>query len=180
MLVLGLRRVSRHESASIVPAMIVAAVLLAAHALNFIPPVPLVKKEMLIAHSVQRRGSEYIAMVESPGWRRYWRSSSPRFHWSGERVYCFTSVFVPSGISTTIRHRWLQYDEEEGEWRNAGVVPFTIAGGRETGYRGYTYKQRVTPGRWRVVAESESGAALGITDFLVVRGEAGTLKRLRL
>lgn len=95
-------------------------------------------------------------------------------------MYCFTSVFVPSGIRTTIRHRWLYYDDSRGEWRNAGVVPFTIAGGRETGYRGYTYKQRVTPGRWRVVAESESGAAIGIVDFRVSRGEAVKLKRLRL
>ena len=180
LMVLILRHVSRSEAASVVPSVAVAALMLVLHLFNVIPPVPLVKKEMLIAHSVQRRGGEYVAMVEPPG-RRFWRSSSVVFRWSeGDRVYCFTSVFVPSGIRTTIRHRWLVYDEEEGEWRDAGVVPFTIAGGRETGYRGYTYKQRVTPGRWRVIAESESGAAIGIIDFRVRRGEAGKLKRLRL
>ena len=179
LLVLALRQVSRSEAASVRPSIALAALLLALHALNFIPPVPLVQKEMLIAHSVQRRGGEYIAMVESPEWRRLWRSSSPEYHWTeGERVYCFTSVFVPNGIRTTIRHRWLM--ESDGEWRNAGVVPFTIEGGRESGYRGYTYKQRVTPGRWRVIAESESGAAIGIVDFRVSRGDAGKLKRLRL
>jgi len=180
LLVLVLRRVSRSEAASVRPSLGLAALLVVLHALNFIPPVPLVQKEMLVAHSVQRRGGEYIAMVESPGWRRLWRSSSTQFHWSGGRVYCFTSVFVPNGIRTTIRHRWLRYDDGEGEWRDAGVVPFTIAGGRESGYRGYTYKQRVTPGRWRVIAESESGAAIGIVDFRVSRGETPALKRLRL
>jgi Protein of unknown function (DUF2914) len=178
LMVLALRRVSKAEAASVWPSLGVGALLLLLHAFNFIPPVPLVKKEMLVAHSVQRRGGEYIAMVESPGWRRLWRSSSPRYRWNGaERVYCFTSVFVPSGIRTTIRHRWLFDDGEE--WRNMGVVPFTIAGGRSGGYRGYTYKQRVTPGRWRVIAESESGAAIGIVDFVVERGEAGSLRRLR-
>jgi hypothetical protein len=179
-MVLGLRRFSRSESVSIWPSMAVAALLVVLHAFNFIPPVPLVKKEILIAHSVQKRESGYVAMVESPRWR-FWRSSSPAFHWSeGDRVYCFTSVFIPNGIRTTIRHRWLYYDDAAGEWRNAGVVPFTIAGGRDTGYRGYTYKQRVTPGHWRVIAESESGAAIGIVDFRVSRGAAGKLKRLTL
>ena len=180
LMVLTLRQVSKSESASVVPSIAVAALMLVLHVVNIIPPVPLVKKEMLIAHSVQRRQGGYVAMVEPPG-RRFWRRSSVEFRWKeGERVYCFTSVFVPGGIRTTIRHRWLRYDDASGEWMNAGVVPFTIAGGRETGYRGYTYKQRVTPGRWRVVAESESGAAIGIVDFRVSRGEAGKLQRLRL
>ena len=177
LMVLALRRVSRTESASLVPSIVIAALMLVLHVFNVIPPVPLVKKEMLIAHSVQRREGGYVAMVEPPGWR-FWRRSSVTLHWSGGRVYCFTSVFVPSGIRTTIRHRWL-YDDGE-EWRDAGVVPFTISGGREGGYRGYTYKSRVTPGRWRVITESESGAAIGIIDFRVERGAAGTLKKLRL
>jgi hypothetical protein len=178
LMVLTLRRVSRADSASVVPSVAVAALMVILHVFNGIPPVPLVKKQMFIAHSVQRRGNEYVAMVERPG-RRFWRSSSVDFHWTeGGRVYCFTSVFVPRGISTTIRHRWL-YDDGE-QWRDAGVVPFTIAGGRESGYRGYTYKQRVTPGRWRVIAESESGASIGIIDFQVKRGPAGTLKKLNL
>jgi len=180
LMVLGLRRVSKKEAASVVPSIAVAGLMLVLHVFNVIPPVPLVKKEMLIAHSVRKSDGGYVAMVEPPG-VRFWRSSSHEFHGTGaERVYCFTSVFVPGGIRTTIRHRWLRYDEAAGEWRDAGIVPFTIAGGREGGYRGYTYKSRVTPGRWRVVAESENGAAIGIIDVRVVRGESGTLKRLRL
>ena len=40
------------------------------------------------------------------------RSSTAR---GGERVYCFTSVFVPNGIHTTIRHRWERIDAN-GDW----------------------------------------------------------------
>jgi Protein of unknown function (DUF2914) len=180
LLVLALRQVSRHESASIVPSLIVAAVLLAVHALNFIPPVPLVKKEMLVAHDVHKRDGSYDALVESPGWR-VWRSSSTVFHRSGsERVYCFTSVFVPNGIRTTITHRWLLYDAKAGQWRTTSVIPFTISGGRSGGYRGLTYKQNVVPGEWRVIAEAESGARIGIVDFDVVNGEPPPLRKLKL
>jgi hypothetical protein len=180
LLALILRRVARTESASVWPALIVAALMLVLHAFNFIPPVPLVKKEMLIAHELRKTPDGYVGEVESPG-RRFWRSSSPVFHRAGsEPVYAFTSVFVPNGIRTTIRHRWLLYDERSGEWMTTSLIPFTIAGGRNTGYRGLTYKQNVVPGRWRVIAEAESGAAIGITDFRVVRGEPGRMKKVKL
>ena len=41
-------------------------------------------------------------------------------------------------------------------------------------------KQNVVPGRWRVTAEAESGAAIGIVQFRLVNGEAGKLKTLKL
>src|SRR5688500_8322601 len=98
LLVLVLRRTSRRESSSVVPSIAVAAVMLVLHVFNVIPPVPLVKKEMFVAHEVRRTADGYMALIESPGWR-FWRRSSVTFHRSGgERVYCFTSVFVPNGI----------------------------------------------------------------------------------
>ena len=180
LLVIGLRAVSRRESASIVPSIVVAALLLVLHALNFIPPVPLVKKEMLIAHDLRKRDGFYDARVESAEWR-FWRSSSRVFHRTGsERVYCFTSVFIPNGIRTTIRHRWQLYDAKAGRWQTTSVIPFTISGGRSGGYRGLTYKQNVTPGEWRVIAESESGARIGIVDFVVVEGPPPALRKMNL
>lgn len=175
---LAIRRISRHESATVKPSIAVAALMIVLHVFNVIPPVPLVKKEMVIAHDLRRTGSGYVARVESPG-LRFWRRSSATFHRAGaERIYCFTSVFVPNGIETTIRHRWevLQNDE----WTTTSVVPISIAGGRESGYRGYTYKRNVIPGRWRVTAESESGAAIAIVQFTVVRGAPGKMKTLKL
>jgi hypothetical protein len=174
---LTLRQLSRHEAASIKPSIAVAGLLLILHAFNLIPPVPLVKKQMLIAHEVRREGKDYIARVESPEWR-FWRTSSATFHrQGGERVYCFTSVFVPNGIRTTIRHRWERIDAN-GDWVTMDLRPFSIAGGRQGGYRGYTFKQNLIPGRWRVTAESESGATIGFVDFTVVNGSPGRLKLL--
>ena len=162
-----LRRTSIRR-ASIVPSIAVAVILLLLHVFNFIPPVPLVKKEMLVAHDVHREGRAFVIDREPPG-MRFWRSSSPDFHLPpGGRIFCFTSVFVPAGIETTIRHRWERYDERSGSWVDAGVVPFRISGGREGGYRGYTFKRSAAAGAWRVIAESESGAAIGVLHFEVI------------
>jgi hypothetical protein len=60
------------------------------------------------------------------------------------------------------------------------VVPFRISGGRESGYRGYTFKQNVMPGSWRVIAEAESGASIGIIDFEIIEGAAPRLVTRRL
>lgn len=178
--VLLLRSTARSESSSVKPAIGVAVLLTVLHLANVIPPVPLVKREMLVAHEVTRVGREYRARIESPGWR-FWRSSSAVFHRSGgERVYCFTSVFVPRGIATTIRHRWQRFDASRGGWVTEALVPFRISGGRESGFRGYTWKRNLSPGRWRVVAESESGAAIGIVYFRLVEGDAPSLRVLRL
>jgi hypothetical protein len=174
LLVVVLWSVSRRGTASIRPSLGVAGLLLVLHAFNLIPPVPLVKKQMLIAHELHKEGTSYVVRVEAPGWR-IWRASSPAFHRrKAEPVYCFTSVFVPNGIRTTIRHRW----EHEGQTMD--VREFPIAGGRQGGYRGYTLKQNLIPGKWRVTAESESGATIGFVDFVVVAGEPGKMKKLKL
>ena len=171
LLVLVLRQLSRGERMSIKPSIAVAAVMLLLHFFNGIPPVPLVKKQMLVAHDVRKSNGGYTAQVEAPRWP-LWQSSSTVFHRrEGERVYCFTSVFVPRGIATTIRHRWELYDEGRGNWVTTSLIPFRIEGGRDTGYRGYTYKANVVSGEWRVTAESESGAAIGTARFRVVPGE---------
>ncbi len=180
LLVLPLRTLSRRGSASIGPSLGVAALVLLLHVFNIIPPVPLVKKEMLVAHDLRKTNGSYVGTIESPGWR-FWRTSAKTFHRAaGERVFCFTSVFAPNGITTTIRHRWLRYDAKAGEWIDYGAIPIRIAGGRSGGYRALSYKSNATPGLWRVVAEAESGAALGIVDFEVVEGQSVKAKPITL
>src|SRR5688572_11192193 len=66
-----LRFFSKREAATIIPSVSVAAGMLLLHALHVIPPVPLVKKEMLVAHDVHRTKGGYVMTVESPGWR-FW------------------------------------------------------------------------------------------------------------
>lgn len=178
--VAAVRIASRQESARMWPALAVAAVLLLLHFLHAIPPVPLVGKQMLIAHRVERNGAEYRVDVERRPILERWRLSGQRYHYSGGRIYCFTSVFAPSRLNAVIRHRWERADPRSGVWQTMSVVSFPVAGGRQGGYRGYSWKQNVSPGEWRVRAELENGATISVLRFVVERGEPGRLTQLRL
>ncbi|MCS3857343.1 DUF2914 domain-containing protein [Salinibacter ruber] len=47
-------------------------------------------------------------------------------------------------------------------------IAYQVVSGRRSGYRGVTYKQHVSPGRWRVTVETEAGRPIGRTHFTVV------------
>lgn len=179
-LVLLLRRFTRIERASIVPAMIAAVLIVALRLFNVIPPVPLVQKEMIVAHQVEKRGSSYLVTTERQAW---WRApwSRPRVTLPpGQPLYCYTAVFVPRGIETRMSHRWFHRASSSDEWQNVGDVPFSIRGGREEGFRAYTFKRRVPEGEWMVRTISESGATIGTVRFHVTKGEPQRLRTLRL
>ena len=53
-------------------------------------------------------------------------------------------------------------------------IPIVIAGGRDKGYRGYTVKQRVVPGDWRVDVETAEGRVIGRVSFQVEEPEGET------
>jgi hypothetical protein len=177
-----LRGVSAERWISLSPAAAAGVLLLALHFFNLIPPVPLVQKKMVIAHDVDKRNGGYTVSVERRGLTGRGWLSGPDIHLQpGGRLYCFTSVFLPSGIETTIRHRWQRLDAASGDWITVSTVPFRITGGRKGGYRGYSFKSNVSPGRWRVLTESESGAAVGVVRFRVLPATKPVrMKKLRL
>ena len=56
-----------------------------------------------------------------------------------------------------------------------------ISGGREGGYRTYTFKQRLDPGDWRVDVETEDGRVVGQVSVAVAeRVEARATTRTLL
>ena len=76
-------------------------------------------------------------------------------------MYVWSTIFAPAELSTTIIHQWQYYDDVERKWVERDLISYQITGGREDGYRGYTYKTNVDEGRWRVDAETERGQVLG-------------------
>ncbi|MFZ1503187.1 MAG: DUF2914 domain-containing protein, partial [Nitrospira sp.] len=44
---------------------------------------------------------------------------------------------------------------------HADRIALKISGGREGGYRAYTFKQGLDPGDWRVDVETEDGRVIG-------------------
>lgn len=142
----------------------VALVLMSMHLLNLIPPVPLVGKRLVVGHDVRKVGSEYLVTFEPREplyfWRRQVVHKAP-----GARVWCASSIFIPRGIETTVRHRWLRL--EGGSWVSMSVVPFPIRGGRTDGYRGYSFKDNIPAGEWKVVVETLQGQTISSMRFRV-------------
>jgi len=51
---------------------------------------------------------------------------------------------------------------------HADRIPIKISGGREGGYRAYSFKQRLDPGDWLVDVESQDGRIIGRVSVTVV------------
>ncbi len=138
---------------------------------NVIPPIPLALQESGVYHDVKRSGSDYTVEYEPVPWYRFWRISRPVFHWqTGQPVYVFSAVFAPTKIATRIYHRWSYYDPASEDWVEKSRIGYPITGGRDGGYRGWTVKYNVWPGKWRVDVITESGQVLGRTVFYIVSG----------
>lgn len=150
------------------PVWIIAGMLAVAYPLDLIPPVPLVKRDIQVGRNFERVGDEYRLTLEKAPWWVFWREVSDEVHLApGERLYCVSAVFAPGGLSTRLYHRWEHYEPMRG-WVTASRMGFGLFGGRDGGFRGYTYKQEVAPGQWRVHVETESGRTVVTHSFSVV------------
>jgi hypothetical protein len=139
---------------------------------NIIPPIPLSLQEGIICRSVERVVGKYQIAYEPAPWYLFFLNYNPQFHWqSGDRVYAFSAVFAPTKLNTEIFHEWSYYDEEKNKWILKDEMRFNIVGGRDGGYRGYTYKTGIAPGKWRVNVLNGNGQILGTMKFEAVEGE---------
>lgn len=150
--------------------LIVFCTMNALYVFNLIPPVPLALRSIDMYHHVSRIGADNYEVLYEPGprdsWRKYFPFYSPFFRYvSGQNVYCFSSVFAPTGLSTPVRHRWQHFDEDTHEWVTEGLISFPIRGGRGEGYRGFTIKKIDQEGLWRCSVETERGLLIGRTSF---------------
>lgn len=147
---------------------------------HLIPPVPLALKEIGIYHSVERSTDRYTLKGELPLWYEFWRDTNTIYsHTPNTPVYCFTSIYAPSKLQTEVRHLWERYEPSSDSWTTVSRVPFTISGGRDGGYRGYTQTQQITGGKWRCQVETARGALIGRTVFDVVLGTPELTEKVR-
>ncbi|RJR31576.1 DUF2914 domain-containing protein [Candidatus Parcubacteria bacterium] len=140
--------------------------------LRIIPPIPLSIKESGVYHSVVRKDSVYEIKYEKPEWYLFFKNYDEKYHWQkGSPVYNFTAVFSPGGINTKIFHRWYFFDEKNKNWILKDTLGFPIVGGRDGGYRGYSVKYQLQPGKWRVDTMLENGQVLGRNSFILIESE---------
>ena len=146
--------------------------------LNLIPPIPLSIQKVGIYHEIERVNNNYEGITESCG---NWFQCSfyhEKRHIRGDRqkLYLFSAVFAPEGMKLNVVHEWQKFNYDKKSWENAGDISFSVVGGREYGYRWYTYNT-VSPGFWRVNVKTSDGKTIGRKNFYVLGEE--NVKRVR-
>jgi hypothetical protein len=135
---------------------------------NIIPPVPLSLKHKGIYHDISRVGVSYIVDEEQESLFETIIPGKTIHIQEGDSVSMFSSIFAPTGLSTSISHAWDYYDAQEKKWIPQGKISFPITGGRDNGFRGYTEKSISSEGRWRVRVVTKRNQVLGISEVTVV------------
>ena len=151
---------SKREAVGVTaPAFGLIALLVGFYFMNWIPPVPLSMKFGGIYREVQRQGDQFLLTYDRK-WYEVWKRSENPFP-ADEPIYCFTAVFAPVTLNTTVYHHWYFRSNSSKPFTHADKIPIKISGGRDGGYRAYTFKQRLDPGDWRVDVETEDGRVVG-------------------
>lgn len=134
--------------------------------LKIIPPVPLALDKGLVAYHIEKKNDKYTITYEVDDWFYFWRDHKVDFHKNkNEPVYIFTSVFAPTDLKKKIYHRWKYYNEKTEDWEIIEDIGYQIKGGRDNGFRGYTYKKNVWKGEWKVEVITDEELVLGVVDF---------------
>ncbi len=161
---------------NIVPTYAVAAAIVLAYVLDVIPPVPLVKRDIQVGTHFEKAAGEYRVLQDKAPWWIFWRSTLNSVHISaGEQVYCVSAIFAPRGLEARLYHNWQYYDAKAG-WVTKSRIGFGLAGGRDNGFRGYTFKQNIAYGEWRVKVETENGRTIAIHEFEIEKSVGNQLR----
>jgi hypothetical protein len=134
---------------------------------NIIPPIPLALKEQGAYHSITRTGTVYAARGEERTWYSFLRGPQIVHIARGSPVVFYSAVFAPTKLTTGIVHEWQYFDDVKQAWVTRSRVSFPIVGGSDGGYRGYSIKNNVEEGRWRVNVETSRGQHIGRKIFHV-------------
>ncbi len=140
--------------------------------LNLIPPIPLSIKDVGVYHNINRHNQGYIVQTEDCGNLISCFFYHDRRHILSDkqRIYLYSAVFAPSEMSLKVKHQWQRYNNETKKWETKATIPFEVVGGRDIGYRWYTY-YTVSPGYWRVNIKTERGQTIGRKNFYIIKGQ---------
>jgi len=137
--------------------------------MNLIPPIPLSVQDAGVYYEIERVNNRYrVLKEECYAWDNCFFTHERR-HIKNERevIYLYSAVFAPEEMTLNVVHQWQRYSKEDNSWQTMGTVPFSVKGGRDTGYRWFTY-YNVFPGYWRVNIKTETGQTIGRKNFHVI------------
>lgn len=147
---------------------------------NLIPPVPLSLQDGFVAHHIGRTENTFSVSFEPGSLYPFIKSSNSKFHYSDhDTVFVYTSIFAPSDLEKSVYHNWKWYNPKKESWNISDKIGFEVSGGREGGFRGYTYKENIWPGNWQVDVITEEGLVLGEIKFQIIRDSTFNENKLR-
>ena len=137
--------------------------------LKLIPPVPLALNSGIVAHDIHLENNKYVVTYETDEWYIFWRKHRLKYiQKPNEDVYIFSSIFAPTDLEKSIFHRWLWHNDATDEWEIIEDIGYDITGGRDGGYRGYTYKNNLKQGMWKGEVLTKEELVLGVIDFEII------------
>lgn len=139
---------------------------------DLIPPIPLALKDSGVYHRVVKNGQGgYLVTRELKTFSDYFSFTTDVTLTQGDPVYVFSAIFSPTAFHTNIVHEWQLYDETAHTWVTMSRIPLAASGGRADGYRTYSKKNAIVPGKWRVNVETTNGQIIGRIGFTVHMNE---------
>ncbi|HSF70949.1 MAG TPA: DUF2914 domain-containing protein, partial [Methylotenera sp.] len=98
---------------SIWPVSVIAGILMLAYAVDMIPPVPLVKRDIAMAYAIEKVNGKYQLSQQKSAWWVFWRKTSDDLEVAGgQRIYCFSTIFAPAGLKTKLFHDWQRHTKQ--------------------------------------------------------------------
>ena len=140
--------------------------------LNVIPAVPLSLASGGIYHTIVRSEAGVFSATKEVDTRMFDGLRIPVYHLTSQDdgAYFFSSVNAPAELSAPISHVWEYYDPKTKRWVEKTTIAFTLAGGREDGYRAYSKKGNLIEGLWRVTVKVDSKRIVGRMKFYITKG----------
>lgn len=136
---------------------------------NLIPPIPLALKEAGVYHSIQKnKDGNYKVTYEDYGWRGYFKLHKDYKKTTGSPVYFYSAIFSPKKLNLTIVHEWQHYDEISKKWVTDRNINLDVIGGRDGGFRTYSMRSNLAPGKWRVKIKTTHGQIIGRLRFNIL------------
>ena len=158
----------RKKSILVAPALI-SIFLIVAYIMNWVPPVPLVLKQKLACQNFDK--ASYSCDVDDPSLLQTIGLKIPSVHRvDSSEVYFLTSVYAPEKLKAELEYLWYFQDPKTGKYSLTDRISsgrMTINGGRESGFRTFTRKKNVPPGKYRVEIAYKNGAVIGSGTFEV-------------
>lgn len=143
---------------------------------NLIPPVPLAMEEGLVAHNIEKENGTYTVTYQKSG--LFSAFDNETNYTPGDSLFIFTSIFAPADLKKRVNHHWQWKNSQTGDWETSDKIEFEITGGRDGGYRGYSYKTNILEGKWKVDVTTNDDMILGRINFTVVFDSTKTGRNL--